>query len=133
MSIMDFIVRCSCGKDGDSVISQIPGDEGNISEEYTWEGQADEINSEEESADNDNGRTTCPVAEILTFDDPEPKPETRKRKSQLEQLRIPKPESRELTEDEQSKADELASEFGSFLRPQKSDDFWKGLDFGSAF
>jgi len=29
--------------------------------------------------------------------------------------------------------DELASEFSSFLRPEKSDDFWKGLDFGSAF
>jgi len=91
------------------------------------------INSEEESADNDDGRAASPVGEIHTFNDPEPKPEPKKRKSQLEQLGIPKPEKRELTEDEQRKADELATEFSSFLRPQKSDDFWKGLDFGSAF
>jgi len=108
--------------DGDRVISQILGEE-----------KHDEINSEEESADNDNGRTASPVAEILTFDDSEPKAEPKKRKSQLEQLGIPKPERPELTEDEQRKADELASELSSLLRPQKSDDFSKGLDFGSAF
>ena len=115
--------------------TQIQGGEGNISEEYTWEGKPDEINSEEESADNDNGRTASPVAEILTFEtpDPEPKPKPKKRKSQLEQLGIPKPERKELTEDEQRKVDELASEFSSFLTPKKSDDLWKGLDFGSAF
>ena len=79
------------------------------------------------------GRTAPPVAEILTFDDPDPRPEQKKRKSQVEQLGIPKPEKRKLTEDEQIKVDELASEFSSFLRPEKSDDFWKGLDFGSAF
>jgi len=105
---------------------------------YTWEGQGDEINSEEESADNDNGRTASPDAEIFTFDAPEPKSGSKKRKSRLEQLGIPKPERRkperrELTEEEQKKADELASEFSSFLTPKKSDDFWSGLDSGSAF
>ena len=109
------------------------GGEGNIFDEYAWEGKPDEINSEEESADNDNGRTASPVAEILTFNDPEPKPEPRKRKSQLEQLGIPKSGKKELTEDEQRKVDELASEFSSFLTPKKSDDLWKGLDSGSAF
>ena len=103
------------------------------SKSISWEGQADEINSEEQSADNDNGRTASPVAEILTFDDPGPKPQPKKRKSQLEQLGIPKPERRELNKDEQRKADELASEFSSFLGPKKSEDFWKGLDCGSAF
>ena len=119
--------------DGDRVISRNKGGEGNNFEEHTWEGQADEIKSEEEPADNDNGRTASPDSEVLTFDAPEPKPEPKKRKSRLEQLGIPKPERRELTEDEQKKADELASEFSSFLTPKKSDDFWSGLDSGSAF
>jgi hypothetical protein len=109
------------------------GKEGNNFEEHTWEGQGDESNSEEESADNDNGRIASPDSEILTFDAPEPKPEPKKRKSQLEQLGIPKPEKRELTEEEQKKADELASEFSSCLTPKKSDDFWSGLDWGNAF
>ena len=80
-----------------------------------------------------NEEIASPDSEILTFDAPEPKPEPKKRKSQLEQLGIPKPERRELTEDQQRKADELASEFSSLLTTKKSDDFWKGLDFGSAF
>ena len=130
---VENIQESSIDNDGDRVISQIPGGEGNIFDEYTWEGKPDEINSEEESADNDNGRTASSVDEILTFDDPEPKPDPKKRKSRLEQLGIPKPEKRELTEDEQRKVDELASEFSSFLRPKNSDDFWNGLDFGSAF
>jgi hypothetical protein len=130
---VENIEESSIQEDGDSVFSQIPGEQGNISEEYTCEEQADEITSGDESADTDNGRTASPVAEILTFDNPEPKPEPKKRKSQLEQLGIPKPERRELTEDEQRKVDELASEFSSFLMPKKSDDFWKGLDFGNAF
>ena len=113
------------------MLSQISEDGGNNFEEHTWEGQGDENNSEEESVDNDNGRTAPPDSAVLTFDDL--KPDMKKRKSQLELLGIPKPEKRELTEDEQKNADELANEFGSFLTPEKAVDPWKGLDTENSF
>jgi DNA primase catalytic core len=130
---VENIQESSIENDGVKVLSENTGGEGNIFGEYTWEGQADEINSEEGSADNDSGRPASPVAEILKFDDPEPKSEPKKRKSQLEQLGIPKLEREELTEEEQKRVDELASEFSRFLTPKKSEDFCSGLDFGNAF
>ena len=64
--------------------------------------------------------------------DLEPKPKKRY-KSIYEQLGIPKPEKRDLTEEERRKADELVAEFSKFSTPEKSEDFWKGMDSGSAF
>ncbi|MGA2954847.1 MAG: hypothetical protein ABSF48_03905 [Thermodesulfobacteriota bacterium] len=69
----------------------------------------------------------------IAHDAPEPKPEPKKRKSRLEQLGIPKPERHELTEDEQKKTDELASEFSTCLEMKKSEDIWKGFGSESAF
>jgi len=39
----------------------------------------------------------------------------------------------ELTEDEQKKTDELASEFSTCLEMKKSEDIWKGFGSESAF
>jgi hypothetical protein len=70
------------------------------------------------------------LGEEYAFKDP---PEPKKRKSRLEELGIPKPEKRELTEEERRKAEELAADFSKFSTPIKQEDFWKGLDSGGAF
>jgi ABC-type polar amino acid transport system ATPase subunit len=70
-----------------------------------------------------------PDSEILTFDAPEPRLDPKKRKSQLEKRGIPKRERRELTEIERIQADELASEFSSFLTRKKDEDFWNDAGF----
>jgi hypothetical protein len=67
------------------------------------------------------------------FKDSTPEPKPRKRKSIFEQLGIPKAEKRELTEEERRKVDELVANVSKFSTAIKSEDFWKGLDFGSAF
>jgi hypothetical protein len=128
--IVNIIEYSGNEPEGVKVLGGNSGKEANISQEDTREGQPDETSSAEESADNGNGRDASPGDEVLKFDDPGP--ELKRRKSQLEKLGIPKPERRELNKAEQREVDELASEFSRFLTPKKSDDFWKGLDFGSA-
>ena len=95
----------------------------------------DDHDGEETDENNGNEPASSPDPNVLgdefKFKDPEPKP--KKKKSRLEQLGIPTPERRELTEEEQRKTKELASEFKSCIETRTSVDPWKGFDTGAAF
>jgi len=121
------------------VLGQKSGGEGKILDdgEKIWSSGSEPDNPYEEENDNGNGKEPVSSLELdelgdeHEFRNPEPKPQ--KRKSRLEQLGIMKPEKRELTEEEQRKADELVAEFSKFSIPEKSEDSWPGLDSRSAF
>jgi hypothetical protein len=123
---VDFIDKSSHSQEGVRVLGRKSGGEGNNFEE-------------KEKQDGGNGGTpfSAPDPNELgdehEFEDSGLEPKPQKRKSRLEQLGIPKPEKRELTEEERRRVDEFAAQFSKFLSPEKSEDLWKGLDSGSAF
>jgi hypothetical protein len=99
----------------------------------------EEVDSDGEGSNGGNGKELLSysdpdaLGEAYTFKDP---PEPVKKKSRLSRLGIELPEKKApaaLTEEEQRKADELASEFKSFLTVEKSEDFWKSFGSENSF